>query len=348
MMLFAQILSSSGQGFFFKQKKLDQTLDTACPIESIEPIDDAFHGIQGYLSNEWWYFDAVFGNGYQIHIGIRVISLGDKWAIVNQIINIYNNSVIEYELFEMEPIDNFFISREYPCIYKNGNSILTFRYNDYNHTGIWNYTITLHIDPVLVNLTFIQKTQGFKYITANEGWTVAQPKATVYGSLVIDEHVIPVVGIGYHDHNWNFSLSTALRSRGWYWGKISSANYTLTWAKILKMPFTTEEFVDNIGILSTLDDGFEYILPENIRFSADEKVFLNGRFIPTEFHLNIDQDDTIVNVTFQAVSIQQAPPDFFTINYWRYFVLISGYIQNNGKRDYIDDSLQIIEFIRFI
>ena len=336
------------QGSYFSHLNIfsHQALDDIA--ESIKPKDDAFHGIQDQLTNEWWYFDAVFGNGYGIHVGIKVISFANRWGVVNQIINVYNHSVVEHQVSSMDIIDQFMISQEYPKISYQGKPILVFDYDEYNKTGNWNYSIYVNVDHINVNLSFIQRTQGFKYITSHEGWTVAQPKATVNGSLKIDDRIIPVHGKGYHDHNWNFSLATGLRSTGWYWGKVSSSNYTLTWAKILKMPFVDEEMVENIAIFNTIDNGFIPIDPENMKFSVDEKVFLNGRFIPTEFGLIINQDDIELNVTFHAVSIQRAPPDFLTIHYWRYFVSVSGYIEKDGKRDYLDNDLHIIEHVRFI
>jgi predicted secreted hydrolase len=225
---------------------------------------------------------------------------------------------------------------------------MIFDYDTYNKTGKCNYRISVQIDHIKVNLTFLQKTQGFKYITEYEGWTVAQPKAVVRGTLTIDDNIIPVQGRGYHDHNWNFSISTGLRSRGWYWGKVTSTNYTVTWANILTTPFYTNQIDENIAIINTLNEGFTNIHPENIVFSSNEKEYQNGRFIPTEFHLKIDQDDILVNVTFNAMSIQRGPPDFLTIHYWRYFVSVNGYIQVEGKRDQIQDMIQIIEYVRFI
>lgn len=341
------VISPCQGSYFFHLNSLSHHKVKDIP-ESIIPKDDAFHGIQEQLTNEWWYFDAVFENGYGIHVGIKVISFAGRWGVVNQIINVYNHSIIEYQVSNMDLIDKFTISQNHPRVSYQGKPLLIFDYDEYNQTGNWNYLINVQVENIRVNLTFIQRTQGFKYVTAHEGWTVAQPKAIVNGVLTIDNRIIPVQGKGYHDHNWNFSLSTGLRSKGWYWGKVSSSNYTLTWAKILKMPFVTEEIVENIAIFNTIDEGFVHIEPENMKFSIDEKIFLNGRFIPTDFGLIINQDDFELNVTFHAVSIQKAPPDFLTIHYWRYFVSVSGYIEKDGKRDYLDNDLHIIEHVRFI
>jgi hypothetical protein len=341
------VFPTSQGGFLFPLKN-SSPVDEKILIEPIVPKDDAFHGIQDHLTNEWWYFDAVFGNGYGIHVGVKVISFGGRWGVVNQLIHIYNHSIVEHQVSKLDLIDQYMISEEFPHISYQGDPLVLFDYDGYNKTGKMNYQISVQIDDIEVNLSFVQRTEGFKYITDYEGWTVAQPKATVQGTLIIDEQIIPVSGRGYHDHNWNFSLYTGLRSTGWYWGKITSANYTVTWAKILTTPLFTDQVVDNIAIISTIDEEFTHISPENIKFISEDMVFQNGRFIPTKFRFSVNQNDIKINVTFHAVSIQRAPPDFLTIHYWRYFVLVNGYIQKGGKRDYLDDKIQIIEFVRFI
>jgi hypothetical protein len=117
-------------------------------IHPIIPKDDAFHGLHEYLSNEWWYFDAVFENGYGIHVGIKVISFGGRWGFVNQLINIYNQSVIEHQVSLMEPFDQFSISEEYPHVSFRDKPIMIFDYDIYNKAGKWNYQISVQIDHI--------------------------------------------------------------------------------------------------------------------------------------------------------------------------------------------------------
>ena len=37
--------------------------------------DDAFHGSTAPRFTEWWYFDAVFDNGYSIQLSVRFLSI---------------------------------------------------------------------------------------------------------------------------------------------------------------------------------------------------------------------------------------------------------------------------------
>ena len=317
------------------------------PISPIIPKDDAFHGIRSNPSVEWWYFDAVFDNGYGVHVGLKVISLG-RWGIVRELINIYKDTELKEKAYATRSLHDYKISMDKPDIKKNSQKILAFNHDEYNKTNQWNYAISLAVKHLSVQLQFKGISQGFKYETSHEGWTVAQPKALVNGTLRINDTLLPVQGTGYHDHNWNFSIGTGIRAIGWYWGKITSSNYTLTWAKIKKTTFADDTIVTNLGILNTKHKGFEYIHPNNITFTTSDLVYQNGRFIPTELTLTIKQDDIDIDVTLTATSIQRTRPKLLTLHYWRYFVTISGHIKNNDHTDHLNDDIQIIEYMRFI
>ena len=316
-------------------------------IENITPKDDAFHGIKNHLSQEWWYFDAVFNENYGVHIGIRVTSLG-KWGFVRQFVNIYNDTEVEEKIYITRPLSQFQISEDFPDIKHKNNPLLKFDYDEYNKTGNWNYTVTIDVGKLNVNLTFIGKSKGFTYTTSHEGWTVAQPKADVVGKLSVNDKIIHINGTGYHDHNWEFSLRTALRAKGWYWGKINSQNYSLTWANIIKTRFADDTISEKLGILSIVNDDFIKINPDNITFTISDYKYHSGRFIPTKFSLYTLQDDLEINVSFNAVSIQRTEPSFLTIHYWRYFISITGFIRVDTNIDYIENDIQIMEFLRFI
>lgn len=316
-------------------------------VNPITPKNDAFHGKSNHLSCEWWYFDAVFDSSYGAHLGIRVFSFG-KLGLVQQLVNIYNNSKVEEKVVTMKPLKQFQISEEYPDVKYKDEQLIKFDYDEYNRTGNWNYTITVDAGKIKLNLTFVGISEGFTYSTSHEAWTVAQPKADVFGTITVNGKELGVTGTGYHDHNWNFTLRTAVRATGWYWGKIMSENYSLTWAKIQKTRFGDETIAENLGILSTLNEGFIGIDPDNISFTTGNYKFHTARFIPTEFSLYAKQDDVEINVNLKAVEIQHTEPDFLTINYWRYFISVDGYIKVGENIDYLENDLQIIEVIRFI
>ena len=62
----------------------------------ITPKDDAFHGNIKLLDIEWWYFDAVFFNGYSIHIGFRIYHIRN-FGIGQSRINIYKNVGFQFQ-----------------------------------------------------------------------------------------------------------------------------------------------------------------------------------------------------------------------------------------------------------
>ncbi|MFO7678003.1 MAG: hypothetical protein R6V50_06465, partial [Thermoplasmatota archaeon] len=53
------------------QKKMSTMPYRFLKAVDINPSDDAYHGNINLLDIEWWYFDAVFENGYSIHFGLR-------------------------------------------------------------------------------------------------------------------------------------------------------------------------------------------------------------------------------------------------------------------------------------
>ena len=55
----------------FSYTKTMNNTTTKANVEDIVPSDDAFHGSPKRVSAEWWYFDAVFNNGYSAHIGFK-------------------------------------------------------------------------------------------------------------------------------------------------------------------------------------------------------------------------------------------------------------------------------------
>ncbi|MEF8848590.1 MAG: hypothetical protein V5A68_05595 [Candidatus Thermoplasmatota archaeon] len=316
-------------------------------IKNITPKDDAFHHKKNIFTQEWWYFDAVFDKEYDIHIGIKVITVG-KISFVRQLINIYKNNEIYEKKYVTKPINQFQISEKYPNIKYKNKDIMKFDQEEYNKTGRWKYYLNIDLGIIKANLTFIGKSKGFTYTTSEEGWTVAQPKAKVKGTIFLNDEIKKINGTGYHDHNWGFSLKTSIRGKGWFWGKVQSNNYSLTWAKIIKTTFADNTLPEKLAVLSTLNDDFIKINPENIKFTAKKYRYRNGRFIPTNFSFYTSQENVEIKVNFNAISIERTEPTFFTIHYWRYFISMNGYIRVGNKVDRLKDSFQIMEYLRFI
>ena len=60
--------------------------------EDITIKDDAYHGSDYPRFTEWWYFDAVFDNGYSIELNIRVLSIiKDRLVLIYKRTDIYKD-----------------------------------------------------------------------------------------------------------------------------------------------------------------------------------------------------------------------------------------------------------------
>ena len=143
-----------------------------------------------------------------------------------------------FELYEKEKaiiekkirykFKHFETSKKIPLVKIMNKSIMEFDVEAYQKNNHWIYNVILNIDDCSANLTFTGITKGFKIETKAESWTVALPKAKVTGKIQFYGNKMNVEGIGYHDHNWNYTLLSALTyGKGWYWGKIRSKSYNI-------------------------------------------------------------------------------------------------------------------------
>jgi hypothetical protein len=328
-------------------KQIKQTLIRNDNFQRITKKDDAFHGPKPYPSAEWWYFDSILNNDYSIHIGFRILSF-QNFQMLKPSINIYHKSNLIAHETKLIPKKNFYTSEKNPLLKIENKSVMFVNDSDNIDEDYWTYNIDYKIKNVGVSLKFKGVTEGWKYETLNEGWTVSLPQASVSGNIFFDDEIVDVNGTGYHDHNWNFSLKTPARGWAWYWGKIRSEHFCLSWANIKKTGILKQTFLDRFCVLNTINGSFDVIDVENISISADTYIIKNSRRIPTKFHIYAKQDDLIIDVNLDTISVHRTQPSAFTIHYWRYFVKISGIIQKGDIIDEIHDVTQIMEFMRFI
>ena len=318
----------------------------------INPSDDSDHGNINFLDIEWWYFDAVFDNNYSIHFGVRTYHI-KKMGIVQLRINIYHygKSIVEKKkvlLFSRFKTDNI-----YPEIYIDDEKIVSFDKINFNKNGNWSYHIKTEIEGVKVDLNFSGLTKGWKIETQKSCWAVPLPKASVSGNICFNDKIIDVKGLGYHDHNWNYSPITAMNNFGWYWGRITADSLNITWAK-------TMENIDKYDLISILNIdkinsgdnvGYYNIDPNNIVFKQSNFIKDHRCNIPTDFYLEINKFDLNKNLPIE-VDIDMNMFDIqytriFTINYWRYHVKANGTIRLGDTIETLKDKPQIIEYLRF-
>ena len=310
------------------------------PVE-ISPKDDAYHPSRNPISEEWWYFDAIFDNNYSLHADFTIFTKNGRLA--SSAIEIYKNGELEAKVIKrhlLKPVD---LSINYPEVKLFDTKIINFDFERFNKTGEWIYNFSQKLDDCEINLDFVGTTKGWKIVTDDLSWTVAQPKAIVSGEIIANGKKMKVYGLGYHDHNWNSSLSSIFKIFGWYWGKLTSRTFNLTWAHLMKNRTQGHIF----AILNKDNQGFYSINPENISLKFDKFITSYGRKIPSTLNLKINdivKDIPIsVDVTMEIKNMHFKSLIFFP--YWRYHIKTNGFISVDSHEEQINDT-HIMEFFR--
>ena len=310
----------------------------------ITPTDDTSHGNIRLLDIEWWYFDAIFDNGYSIQIGFRTYHV-KKLGIVQSRINIYKDGKTIKEKLKIDLFSNFNVDRIYPDIKINDVRVVKFDREAYKN-GEWKYCINFCIADTSVDLSFIGKTTGWKIETSDTCWSVPLPKAIVEGKLEIQGQTINVNGVGYHDHNWSYSPTTAMNNFGWYWGRTSADKINITWAKVIH----DKNNIDILAVVNKDDEGFFNIHPNNIDIMTDNYQSKNRGLIPHRFFLKINDEhtnDIKINSQIDMSFLDIQYTRIFTIKYWRYHVKANGFVEIGNYSEKISDKPQIIEYLKF-
>jgi hypothetical protein len=306
--------------------------------QDIELGDDAFHG-QGMLPyTECWYFDAIFSNGYSAQMSVRIISAFGK-GFVFQRLDLYKDGVlithdsISYHLKEI------FASSKVPLVQIHGKTILAGSIN--NITGNFIYNVSFDFPGSAAVLRFVGCTKGWKgQHQSGDWWAVVLPRATVTGTITIDNTTMNVEGTGYHDHNWDVSARACFHF-GWFWGKFNSPEYTATWSAVL----STRATVKPIMVVNKKNAGYITIPSETIWFSAKDVHLDHFMFIPHFFNIETMTDKVFLVVNMEVISVNHERFMGF-MNYWRYHVKCSGIFMVDGHAETVD-SVFIAEYIRF-
>ncbi|MDH7517436.1 MAG: hypothetical protein QHH19_03735 [Candidatus Thermoplasmatota archaeon] len=313
-------------------------------LKDILPADDAFHGSIKHVAAEWWYFDAIFTNNYSLHVGCRTFSK-KNFGLVSPFLEIYKDGKLVADAVKRYFFRDFHTSSEFPMVKLAGDTIIGFDEQKYRDKKEWMYELSLKIDECEVHLKFIGTTKGWKYETAAESWVVALPKASVTGEIIIDGDKMEVQGTGYHDHNWNYTIWTPINyGKAWYWGRIISETFNLSWAKIMK----TSSQGELLAIINQDDKGYFPVNPENIHFKSNRFIYNHRRKIPTSFTLKID--DTArgapinVDIQMDTYNIHYSRALFFP--YWRYHVKSTGFISVGSHKEVVNNT-QIMEYLKF-
>ena len=303
--------------------------------------DDAFHGSTAPRFTEWWYFDAVFDNGYSIQLNIRVLSvIKNRFALIYKRIDVYKKGKLIKHYRKRFGLKDYDASMEIPYVKLGGKEVIK-AFVD-KKSGDLIYDLCFEIENTSANLRFKSLTKGWKGKNpGGDGWAVILPRAEVQGKIKVNNEVIDVKGIGYHDHNWDVRYSVTKNNHGWFWGKIYSNNFTVTWATIFK----NKKLGQPLLVLNENDKGYINFQPEEIRFIGDKLSLEDKKKIPHHFILEADNRKEKLKFSMDSKDLHHDTV-MIRYNYWRYHLMCNGTISVGNKTETVK-GIQIAEFLRF-
>jgi predicted secreted hydrolase len=307
-------------------------------IQGITLHDDAFHGRGELPFIEWWYFDAKLDNGYSVVLGVHIINIFAR-GIVSTRLTIYQQDSVLLKSYAKYFLRDLSASSNVPSVYIQGHSIIQGTYDSIHDRFLYNVTMTAPNGAI--SLQYIGCTKGWKrQQQTGDWWAVVLPRATITGTITVNDTTTNVTGTGYHDHNWGIGPRIALHF-GWFWGTCSSSTYTITWAEIQ----TTRMTQVPIMVINTQNAGYLEIPSETIWFNADNISFNHLRRIPLFFVLATTTDHVFILLNMEVISIDHTEMLGF-IKYWRYHVRCTGTIVVNDHFEQVN-STSIMEYLRF-
>ena len=308
--------------------------------EDISIEDDGFHESEAPRFTEWWYFDAVFDNGYSAQMSVRLLSIVKKrLVLIFQRLDIYKDGELVIHHRKRCSLRNFEALRDIPSVKLGGKQVIN-GYIDKN-TGNLVYDLLFEINDTSANLRFEAQTRGWKGRNpGGDWWAVLLPRADVKGTIKVNDKQINVSGIGYHDHNWDVRAKAAT-NLGWFWGKINFKNFTVTWATIFKDMNMGQPLL----VINKIKEGYINLLPQNIDFVGDTLSVENGKSIPHRFVLQTKTENATLNVTMKVLKIHHVKM-MLRMHYWRFHVSCKGSLKVGSEEESVDET-HIAEFIRF-
>jgi hypothetical protein len=330
------IVGSSFNGIAVDKKNIDS--GHGFSPQDIELDDDAFHGHGMLPYTEWWYFDAMFNNGYSAQMSIRIVSIYGKQMAVMRL-DFYKNSVFVSHQSQSYYLNEIVVSSTIPLVKLQGKTIMVGSCD--NNTGDFIYDVSFDFYGNAAALHFVGCTKGWKgLLNSGSAWAVILPRADVTGTIMVNDTTMNVTGVGYHDHDWNVK-SRMVVSFGWFWGKIDSSNFTATWSTIL----TTRTTEQPIMVVNKKNAGYITIPSETIWFSAKDVHLDHFIFVPHFFNIETMTNKVFLVVNMEVTSINHERFMGF-MNYWRYHVKCSGIFMVDGHAETVD-GMFIAEYFRF-
>lgn len=195
--------------------------------------DNAWHPLPHPAYVEWWYLDAVFETG-----DVLSGSLG-LWGDLSRPAGMTARSDFFLRRGTGEILDfstwlsfDHFAASTTECNVRLGPHCLSAA------DGLYTLSLRGKRAGCQLDLHFAPCCPGFDHCYRPDEsdhafwWVVPAPAADVSGVLRLPGETFPLVGHGYHDHNWA-SLSITREFAGWDWGRLHHDAYTVVFARVL-------------------------------------------------------------------------------------------------------------------
>lgn len=304
-------------------------------IPVLQKEDNALHIDLDKKGNfEWWYFDARLEGGYTAVSFFRAAHERTGKTGVELSLYLPNGEqikkVVNYKRSDMK------VSRTLADV-KIGENYLKV---DYENEELPTYEIFLEEENLSFHLIYEVQVKGWipgKGTTefgnmGYFGWCVPIPKAIVKGTIRIDDKIIEVEGLGYHDHNWgNIKMPRILHY--WYWGRLYSDHFTMIYAHIqcnkkmddhtikVLMLAKDENIILSTGEYDLIQEDFHYddkaanIYPKNLRFIVSNllEISLTVQKIIDSGNI-LDYFEISPIIKFIACKILRLKPGYFRFN----------------------------------
>jgi predicted secreted hydrolase len=293
-------------------------------------LRDNAYNVTSYPRLQWWYLDAMFDNNYSAHIGILTIGSHGTYGIFLFQMQLYKDGQVLEKQMKSTALRNVRVSTETLSIIYGGTETIRgyFRENDTMAVDV-----NLRINNLTANLSFVGETKGWKGATGHGMWGCPLPKASVSGSITLNDQLIPVNGTGYQEHGWDVRHL----HKSWYWGKCSSEHMNLIFSQNMKNKHQEDVF---IAVLNTNDDSYTSFARDSIVLSQTNYTWSHGRFIPMTTLVQINQDPIHIDLKFQVQTIDYV--SVFGMHYWRFHAKVTGTMTNEVLTDHVDET-QIVE-----
>jgi len=199
------------------------------------PEEDARYMLRGPFRYEWWYFHAVFENGYSTVGTILPLNL-NHWRPWRRecavLFAIYGPGGESRNHFIFPPRHLYRASYTHCDVLSGDNYV----------RGVHpHYEVHFEEGEDVAHLFFEALTPGWRPGTGinyfpfpryrSFGWLVPVPRARVRGTLRVGVREMEVEGHGYHDHNWG-EVPFARFIDNWHWGHVDCGEVGIIWSDI--------------------------------------------------------------------------------------------------------------------